>query len=66
MATKETLRADTHELAEQIPPLINSIKATTEAPQDTSNQVELMYVAEVFLHVSFINFFQMCSIQGVS
>ncbi|KAJ8935035.1 hypothetical protein NQ314_013060 [Rhamnusium bicolor] len=41
---------DTHELAETIPPLVESIKANSQHPEDTNSQVELMYIAEVFLH----------------
>ncbi|XP_049817811.1 talin-2 isoform X3 [Aethina tumida] len=49
-ATKEQLKSDTRELAEQIPPLINSLKAHGANPEDNHVQSELMYVAEVFLH----------------
>ncbi|KAK9884059.1 hypothetical protein WA026_004996 [Henosepilachna vigintioctopunctata] len=49
-ATRETLITDTHELAEHIPPLVDSIKANAFAPQDAFNQSELMYIAEVFVH----------------
>lgn len=51
-ATRATLSDDTKDLADHIPPLIDSIKANSEHPQDTCQQSELMYVAEVFLHVS--------------
>ncbi|CAH0550425.1 unnamed protein product [Brassicogethes aeneus] len=50
VATREALRSDTIELAEQIPPLINSLKANGARPEDSHVQSELMYVAEVFLH----------------
>lgn len=50
--TREALKTDTHELVEQIPPLVDAIKANHETPQETTSQSELMYVAEVFLHVS--------------
>lgn len=61
VATREALRVDTQDLSEQIPPLIDSIKANTDSPQDANNQSELMYVAEVFLHVSIL-FLILCSI----
>lgn len=51
-ATREALSSDTREMTEQIPPLVEAIKANTDNPQSTSTQSELMYVAEVFLHVS--------------
>lgn len=51
-ATREALSSDTREMTEQIPPLVEAIKANTECPDSTSSQSELMYVAEVFLHVS--------------
>lgn len=57
IATSEALKVDAQELSEQIPPLINSIKATADLPHDSGNQVELMYVAEVFLHVSITRLF---------
>ncbi|XP_074035813.1 talin_middle and talin-RS domain-containing protein rhea isoform X1 [Leptinotarsa decemlineata] len=50
IATREALSQDTQELAETIPLLVESIKANGENPEDTNGQVELMYVAEVFLH----------------
>ncbi|XP_066142630.1 talin-1 isoform X3 [Euwallacea fornicatus] len=49
-ATREALIQDTRELAEQIPPLVESIKHNGANPDDTNAQSELMYVAEVFLH----------------
>ncbi|KAJ8958588.1 hypothetical protein NQ318_016309 [Aromia moschata] len=49
-ATREALTQDTQELAETIPPLVESIKANSQYPEDTNSQVELMYIAEVFLH----------------
>ncbi|XP_065168829.1 talin-2-like isoform X5 [Atheta coriaria] len=48
--TQEDLMADAQELVETIPPFVDSIKISSEDPQDTNNQVQLMYVAEVFLH----------------
>lgn len=48
--TRETLSQDTMELAESIPPLVESIRANGHNPEDTNSQVELMYIAEVFLH----------------
>lgn len=48
--TRETLIQDTVELQETIPLLVESIKANGNYPDDTNSQVELMYVAEVFLH----------------
>ncbi|CAH1114601.1 unnamed protein product [Psylliodes chrysocephalus] len=48
--TRETLSQDTMELAETIPLLIESIKANAQSPEETTSQVELMYIAEVFLH----------------
>lgn len=51
-ATREELAQDTEELNEQIPPLVESIKSNGANPEDANSQVELMYVAEVFLHVS--------------
>lgn len=48
--TRETLTRDTQELAETIPLLVESIKANGQRPEDTNTQVELMYIAEVFLH----------------
>lgn len=48
--TRETLSQDTLELAENIPPLVESIRANGQNPEDTNSQVELMYIAEVFLH----------------
>ncbi|XP_076258491.1 talin_middle and talin-RS domain-containing protein rhea isoform X2 [Rhynchophorus ferrugineus] len=48
--TRETLLQDTHDLTEQIRPLVESIKANEANPGDTNAQSELMYVAEVFLH----------------
>lgn len=48
--TRETLSQDTMELAESIPPLVESIRANGQHPEDTNSQVELMYIAEVFLH----------------
>ena len=50
VATREAFRSDTDELVSTIPPLVESIKASTVEPTDVNNQVELMYVAEVFLH----------------
>lgn len=38
------------ELAESIPPLVESIRANGHNPEDSNGQVELMYIAEVFLH----------------
>lgn len=49
-ATREALKTDTSELVSTIPPLVEAIKATSSSPEDPNNQVELMYVAEVFLH----------------
>ncbi|KAL3286614.1 hypothetical protein HHI36_001113 [Cryptolaemus montrouzieri] len=49
-ATRETLISDTHELAEHIPPLVDSMKANATKPEDAFIQSELMYVAEVFVH----------------
>lgn len=49
-ATREALSQDTHDLAETIPPLVDSIKANGQHPEDTNSQAELMYIAEVFLH----------------
>ncbi|XP_057660933.1 talin-1 isoform X1 [Diorhabda carinulata] len=49
-ATRETLSQDTMELAETIPLLVESIKANGQNAEDTTSQVELMYIAEVFLH----------------
>ncbi|XP_018576944.1 talin-2 isoform X4 [Anoplophora glabripennis] len=49
-ATREALSQDTHDLAETIPPLVDSIKANGQHPEDTNTQAELMYIAEVFLH----------------
>ncbi|XP_017774741.1 PREDICTED: talin-2 isoform X2 [Nicrophorus vespilloides] len=49
-SSQEQLINDTHELTQQIPPLVESINNTTESPQSPNHQVELMYVAEVFLH----------------
>lgn len=50
--TREALISETKELVKQIPPLVGSIKASNAHPEDTTSQVDLMYVAEVFLHVS--------------
>ncbi|XP_050295854.1 talin-1 isoform X2 [Anthonomus grandis grandis] len=49
-ATREALIQDTRELADQIPPLVESIRSNGQHPDDTNAQSELMYVAEVFLH----------------
>lgn len=49
-STREALSQDTMELAENIPPLVESIRANGHHPEDTNSQVELMYIAEVFLH----------------
>lgn len=49
-STREALSQDTIYLAESIPPLIESLKANGQHPDDTNSQVELMYIAEVFLH----------------
>lgn len=54
VVTREALATETRELAEQIPPLVDSIKASSDDPNDTTNQAELIYVAEVFLHVCII------------
>ncbi|CAH1984524.1 unnamed protein product [Acanthoscelides obtectus] len=48
--TRETLVQDTRELSETIPLLIEAVTANAQSPEDTNSQVELMYVAEVFLH----------------
>nr|CAH7755545.1 unnamed protein product [Callosobruchus chinensis] len=48
--TRETLIQDTTELSETIPLLIEAVTANAHQPEDTNGQVELMYVAEVFLH----------------
>ncbi|CAG9829306.1 unnamed protein product, partial [Diabrotica balteata] len=48
--TRETLSQDTVELGETIPLLVESIKANVQNAEDTTGQVELMYIAEVFLH----------------
>uniref|UniRef100_A0A6P7FNN2 Talin-2 isoform X4 n=1 Tax=Diabrotica virgifera virgifera TaxID=50390 RepID=A0A6P7FNN2_DIAVI len=48
--TRETLIQDTVELGETIPLLVESIKANAQNAEDTTGQVELMYIAEVFLH----------------
>lgn len=45
---------DTRELSNQIPPLVDAIKINSANPDDTNAQSELMYVAEVFLHVSLL------------
>lgn len=50
--TREALASETRELTEQIPPLVGTIRACTDNPNDANNQAELIYVAEVFLHVS--------------
>lgn len=50
--TREALASETRELAEQIPPLVDTIRASSDNPNDANNQAELIYVAEVFLHVS--------------
>ncbi|KRT81226.1 hypothetical protein AMK59_5662, partial [Oryctes borbonicus] len=50
IASRETLKADTSELVSTIPPFVEAIKAINSNPDDPNNQVELMYVAEVFLH----------------
>nr|XP_022902800.1 talin-2 isoform X2 [Onthophagus taurus] len=50
MATREALKADTTEMVSTIPPLVDAIRSQTSNPEDTNNQVGLMYVAEVFLH----------------
>jgi talin len=49
-ATREALTTETRELVKQIPPLVGSIKASTANPEDTTSQVDLIYVADVFLH----------------
>ncbi|XP_044265750.1 talin-2 isoform X5 [Tribolium madens] len=48
--TREALITETQELVKQIPPLVGSIKASTANPEDTTSQVDLIYVADVFLH----------------
>lgn len=53
-ATREGLMQDTRELSNQIPPLVDAIKMNGASPDDTNAQSELMYVAEVFLHVSLL------------
>lgn len=56
-STRQSLSQDTMELAETIPPLVESIKASGQNPEDSNSQVELMYIAEVFLHpaTQFVN-----------
>ncbi|CAG9763893.1 unnamed protein product [Ceutorhynchus assimilis] len=49
-ATREALSQDTREMSDQIPALVESIKANGSVPDDANAQSELMYVAEVFLH----------------
>ncbi|KAJ8983101.1 hypothetical protein NQ317_001844 [Molorchus minor] len=49
-ATREALSQDSQELAETIPPLVECIGKNHQHPEDTHTQVELMYIAEVFLH----------------
>lgn len=49
-STRESLSQDTMELADSIPHLVESIRANGKTPENTNSQVELMYVAEVFLH----------------
>ncbi|KAF5290986.1 hypothetical protein FQA39_LY14517 [Lamprigera yunnana] len=49
-ATREALIVDSNDLGEQIPPLVEAIKANNETPHETTTQSELMYIAEVFLH----------------
>lgn len=48
--TRQALITQTQELVKQIPPLVGSIKASTANPEDTTGQVDLIYVADVFLH----------------
>ncbi|CAG9813617.1 unnamed protein product [Phaedon cochleariae] len=48
--TRETLTQDTYELSETIPQLVECIKLNGADSEDTNSQVELMYIAEVFLH----------------
>ncbi|XP_060536716.1 talin-1 isoform X2 [Cylas formicarius] len=49
-ATREALQQDARDVAEQVPPLVEAIRANCAEPEDANAQSELMYVAEVFLH----------------